>query len=202
MGSPNVVDSFVSEHNTHLVEHFLFTQEIVNPRQALLEALESCFAVLVGQSYLADSASTESTLVDVAIEKMESMTDTNSMKFRLDLLKTYWTHFQTTPRGSISAPVLAPWRLLSVQSATLLRLSNYMRLNSTSNDSNQYFHCVTEARKIAQRLAMKSEAQLHSRWLEGLSYVWQALGGSNKVDVKIRDQVLKHVRRLLIYYYL
>lgn len=194
MSRNDVIESYISAHTELLMDGFLFADKSKLSPQDVKNAIENSYAVLVGSQLLPSSESQEPPSIDVVLDEAYPIAKDKELLDRLNLLKVYWDHFLESKRGKISAPHPAPWRLMCSLSAHMLRLANYVKLNFGENEAHRYFQCVEEARKMAQRLAMVSPAHAYSKWLEGLSYIWQVLAGGDQVEKKHKDQILKHVR--------
>lgn len=192
MASTRLVEAYVSECNAALVEKFLF-EEPQNVHQAVMEAIDNCLGVLVGFQLLEASSDVSTEMAEVSLEKLERMIDSNQTRARMEIFNAYLAHVLYAERGDVSWPSRASWRLIIAIAAHVLRLSTYIRSKSTEENREDFFPFVQKARQIAQRL-MQSQARRHARWVEGLSYVWQAFGIVDVADTKHRDQILSHVR--------
>jgi len=192
MSVTRLIESYVSDHNASLVEQFLFA-DVTKPTTAVLEAIDDSLAVLLGFQLLDSSSGSSAEMVEVSKEKLESMIDNGQTRARMEILNAYLAHTLKAKRGDISLPSRSPWRLIVAIAAHILRLSTYIRSKYTNEDVENFYQLVQKARQIAQRL-MQSQARRHARWVEGLTYIWQAFGIGSTSDTKNRDQVLLHVR--------
>lgn len=192
--SEPTLEAYVSERSSLIVEGFLFAEKLNDDDSSSLEAIKNAFAVLVSQQL---SAAGEVDIVPATIEKIESMKQSNLVSARCSLLKTYYEHFLASPRGQLSLPSPAPLLLPVALVSHVLRLSTFMLSKRPDFNQQLYFTIVREARTFAQKLSRASEAYSRSRWLEGLCYVWQAIGAKSDSDETIRMTILGHVRPLV-----
>ena len=190
----STLEAYVSERSSLIVERFLFAEKLSDVDSASLEAIKNAFAVLVSQQL---STAGEVDIVPATIEKIKSMQQSNRVSIRCSLLKTYYEHFLASPRGQLSLPSPAPLLLPVALVSHVLRLSGFMLSKRPAFDQQLFFMMVREARAFAQKLSRASEAYARSRWLEGLCYIWQAIGAGPDSDEGIRKMLLSHVRPLV-----
>lgn len=185
------LESYVSERSALIVERFLFADKLENEDLAALEAIKNATAVLISQQL---SGHGEADIVPATIEKVDLMKRSTLLEEKTRQLKGLHAHFLESPRGQLSLPPPTPLLLPVVLVSHILRLTKYMLSQEATFDQQLYFSVVREARAFAQKLSRDPVAFHQSRWLEGLCYVWQAIGAGPNADIQVRNMLFNHVR--------
>lgn len=193
--SADLVEKFIADRSDKIVNEFLFVETVPHFDRAALEAVKDGFAVLVSFQRLPSSSPHEVDIIPVTIDKIEASTQNAEIRSLTDLLKLYYEHFLTSPSGKVSLPPSAPPSLASLVSSRLLQISARLLPTKNSEDREAFFSWPDEVRKFAQQLAHVPYSKPTSRWIEGLSYVWQAVGAGQEAEPRLRDAILRHVRQ-------
>lgn len=193
--SEAVIETYISERSSLIVDRFLFAEKLEDAEAAALDAIKNATAVLVSHQL---SNGGEIDIVPATIEKIDSLSLSERVTTRCNLLKSYYAYCLETQRGKITMPSSAPIMLPITLVSHILRLLTFTLSKKSEFNRDTYFSILRDARNFAQKLSRTADAFHRALWLEGLCYIWQAIGSGPEGDISIKKTLLNHVRHAFL----